>query len=186
MQQYRDGIAKHVKDIEIAMLFLNVGVMKLGRVAKITDEDMQSTINCSVLGSTYTVKALMDQILAREHKSALIITTSGLGMYPAPGNLTYSCSKSFSNFLALGLHHEFEGKVDTLSWTCGPCETGLTGYKANAMVASVDEAVDGVLKQIGNERISSGCSKHAWREVRLSFKSQLDISSMFYNIYGKK
>ena len=64
-------------------------------------------------------------MLSRGKLGALVITCSGLGIYPVPGVITYSSTKSFASFLGVGLSYELEGKIDCMSWTLGMTDTKL-------------------------------------------------------------
>lgn len=102
-------------------------------------------------------------MLARKKLGAIVVTCSGLGRYPVPGVITYSSSKTFASFLGVGLSYELEGKIDCMSWTLGMTDTKLLcmpNKKTNPLVASKKEAVDGMLRDLGRERITKGCKKH--------------------------
>lgn len=58
-------------------------------------------------------------MLARKKRSGILITSSGLGTFPAPGMATYSCAKAFSSFLGQALNYELKDKIDVLSFECG-------------------------------------------------------------------
>jgi short-subunit dehydrogenase len=73
-------------------------------------------VTINALHPIYLTKALLPQILARESKSAIVITSSGLGNAPVPGIIPYSASKSFSSFFGEALNMELKGKVDVLSF----------------------------------------------------------------------
>ena len=45
--------------------------------------------------------------------------------FPFPGVITYSATKSFTAYLAEGLHYELEGKVDVLSYRPGHVDTKM-------------------------------------------------------------
>jgi len=64
------------------MLFLNAGVFPegvWGIFPETIDEDVQACVNTNALHTIYMAKALLGQLLARNHLSALVITSSGLG-----------------------------------------------------------------------------------------------------------
>ncbi len=151
---YKEKIADKLKDIDIAMLFLNAGYLPVGPFADMSYMDIQRTVGCNALHPIYLAKVLVDQLLARNHLTALVITSSGLGIIPAPGVITYSASKSFASFLAIGLSYELEGKVDCMSWTLGMTDTKLLSMpnkKTNPLIATRKEAVDGMLRDIGRQ-----------------------------------
>ena len=115
----------------------------------------------NVLQPIYTAKVLIDQMLARNHLSAIVVTSSGLGSTPVPGSLTYSCTKTFADFLARGLNYELAGKIDCLSWQAGEVSTKMLGRPPGGRIVTTDVAVKGMLKDLGRESMSYGCLKHA-------------------------
>jgi short-subunit dehydrogenase len=58
-------------------------------------------------------------------KSAILVTTSGLGLFPCAGMLAYSSCKSFANNLAEGLNFELKDKIDVISYQAGMVNTKL-------------------------------------------------------------
>ena len=156
------------------MLFLNAGYHPVGPFADLSYMDIQRVVSCNTLHPIYTAKVLVDQMLARGKLSAIVITSSGLGINPVPGVITYSSSKSFVSFLGVGLSYELEGKIDCMSWTLGMTDTKLLSMpnkNNNPLIASRKEAVDGMLRDLGRERITKGCKKH---ELALSAYAKSD------------
>lgn len=88
-------IASQVKDLDIAMVYLNAGVFHLGPLNRISDKDCQDSVTLSTLHPIYLTKALLKQLLAREQKSAIVVSSSGFGEFPTPGMISYSASKVF-------------------------------------------------------------------------------------------
>ena len=82
VQEYQTIVADKVADIDIAMLFLNAGVMPegaIGELYKMNNDDLQAVVTVNALHPIYLAKVLINQILARNHLSAIVITSSGLG-----------------------------------------------------------------------------------------------------------
>ena len=101
-------------------------------------------------------------MINREQLSALVVTSSGLGSAPIPGCLDYSCSKSFASYLAEGLNYELKGKVDCMSWQCGKVATKLNGCEADGShCVTRTVAVNGMLRDLGKERLTYGCTPHS-------------------------
>lgn len=116
ISDYKEKIGDALKDIDIAMLFLNAGFIRVGPFQGITNQAVENDVTCNALQPIYTMKVLVDQMVARDHIAAMVITTSGLGSIALPGCTTYSASKSFSTFLGQGLAYELKGKVDCMAW----------------------------------------------------------------------
>ena len=93
----------------------------------LTNEEVQRHMNINILHVAYTAKVLATQLTSRFEKkgkkAALIITSSGLGLFPCAGCISYSCGKAFDHYLALGLNVEFAGKVDVMSYNAGMVNT---------------------------------------------------------------
>lgn len=74
-------------------------------------------------------------------KSAIIVTSSGLGAIPLSGTVTYSATKSFASFVAEGLNYELAGKVDVLSYQAGEVTTKmLNRFKTDSRTISTERA----------------------------------------------
>ena len=89
-------------------------------------------MNINVLHVVYSIKALLPLLEKRfevhKQKSAILVTSSGLGSLPFPNMLTYSASKSFASFLAEGLNYELKHKgIDVISYQAGMVKTKLLG-----------------------------------------------------------
>lgn len=109
----------------------------------------------------YTAKVLVEQMLARNHLSAIVVTSSGLGTNPYPGILTYSCTKVFVDYLARGLNFELKGKIDCLSWKSLEVATNMMKKPVGGRVVSPNTAVKGMLRDLGKYRDTYGCFVHA-------------------------
>jgi short-subunit dehydrogenase len=99
----------------------------MGPFKDLTGHEIESLVTINALHPIYLVKSLLKQILSRNARSAIVITSSGLGSAPIPGILPYSCAKSFSSFLGEGLNIELKDKVDVLSFQCGEVATKMLG-----------------------------------------------------------
>lgn len=111
----------------------------------------------------YTAKVLLKQILARKERSAIVVTSSGLGGRPIPGCVTYSAAKACSSFMAQALNYELKDKVDVLSWEAGVAGTKMFPPDQRAKKPPVGLGVDGMLKDIGYETLSYGGSTNDWK-----------------------
>lgn len=101
-------------------------------------------------------------MIKRGKLSAIVVTSSGLGSAPFPGILTYSCTKVFADYLAKGLSYELSGKIDCLSWQAGEVATKMLKKPAGGRVVTPEVAVKGMLKDLGKESITYGCSTHGY------------------------
>jgi hypothetical protein len=49
-----------------------------------------------------------------------------------------------------------------MTWEASKMATKLSGAEAGGYVASRPQAVSGMLKHLGKERLTNGCTRHAW------------------------
>jgi short-subunit dehydrogenase len=77
----------------------------------------------------YLAKVMIDKLLARKEKSAMIVTASVAGLRSMAGNTIYGCTKTFATFLGEGLSFEYKGKIDFLAWQPGYVHTKMVGFK---------------------------------------------------------
>ena len=78
IKEYKELVAEKVKDIDIAILFLNAGIIFEKYFVSHTPEQIQAEVGVNALQPIYMTKVLLDQILSRDHLSALVVTSSGL------------------------------------------------------------------------------------------------------------
>ena len=77
------------------------------------------------LHPVYLTKALLPKLLARNGRSAIIVTSSGLAGMPMPSVLCYSSTKAcVSNFFS-GLSYEVREMVDVMVWEAGATDTNF-------------------------------------------------------------
>ena len=100
-------------------------------------------------------------MLNRPQRSAIVVTSSGLGMIPVAGTCTYAATKAFVSNFAQGLSYEVEDKIDVVDYVLGEVSTKLMeNHRDNPRCVSTEVAVNGLMKDIGRERESWGCAKH--------------------------
>ena len=133
----------------------------MGCFADIDESSVEDIMLVNALHPTYLAKALINQLLARGKKSAIVVTSSVFGQRPTGGaSIVYSATKSLARFLAIGLSYELEGKSDVLSWDCGEVATKMTKKKAGCTTLDPLEAVRSILRDIGHDRVSNGDTTH--------------------------
>lgn len=106
----------------------------------------------------YLAKVLVNQLIAREERSAIVVTSSGLGCRPIAGCLTYCAANACSSFMAQALSFELKkSQVDVMSWEAGVAGTKMFPEEKRAKMTKVGPCVDAMLKDLGNgELISYG------------------------------
>lgn len=100
-------------------------------------------------------------MIKREQRSAIVVTSSGLGAVPVSGNAAYSSSKAFSSWFAQALHFEVKDKIDVLAWECGEVSTKMRNAPANGKtILTTDQAINGALRDLGKEYVTQGAFRH--------------------------
>lgn len=101
-------------------------------------------------------------MIARNHASGIVVTSSAASNRVFAGMVTYSCVKTFASFLGEGLHYELkQHNIDVLAWDPLEVGTKMLGKEANGKnVLSTDFAVHEMLKQLGRNARSHGAYKH--------------------------
>ena len=79
IDDYRTTVGTKLKGIDIAALFLNVGVASVGHFVDQSDADVESQMTINALANIYTAKVLLGQMLDRGKRCAIVTTSSGCG-----------------------------------------------------------------------------------------------------------
>jgi short-subunit dehydrogenase len=161
IKDYKEVIGAKLKDIDIALLFLNAGVGQMGLFADLDEKSVEEMMKVNALHPMYLAKALLPQMLSRGKKSAIIVTSSFLGQRPLGGaSIVYSATKSLARFLAIGLSYELDKKIDVLAWDCGEVATKHSGKKEGFNVLEDLEVCRGTFPHIGRDRVTNGHPVH--------------------------
>jgi len=185
ISDYQEKIGAVLKDIDIAMLFLNAGYIRCGSFTDISAEEIEQSCMINALQPIYTAKSLIEQIVARGQLGAIVITSSGLGSAAIPGCIDYSCTKSFASMLGEGLNFELKGKVDCMSWQSGKVSTKMNGDPVEGHCVAVETAVSGMLKDLGREELTYGCAPHAKGMFMINLFPMSVLKAKFYEGFKK-
>ena len=117
-------------------------------------------MNINALHPMYTAKVMIGQLLARSERSAIVVTSSGLGSRPIAGCVTYSSAKACSSFMAQALSYEVRDKIDVMSWEAGVAGTKMFPEERRAKMYPVGKGVDGMLRDLGRQNLTYGPYAH--------------------------
>ena len=99
----------------------------------------------------------------------MIITSSGLGAFAAPGFISYSASKAFASFLGMGLNYELKDKMDVMTFELGEARTKLVGTRKSRMIIEdISRVTKGCLRDLGYESLTYGAFVHEFSMILLS------------------
>jgi short-subunit dehydrogenase len=94
-------------------------------------------------------------------KSAIVVTSSGLGGKPISGTVAYSAAKSFASFMAEALNVECKGKVDVMSYQAGEVTTKLLKKsKTDSRTITPEMAANCSFRDLGYQPLTYGASRH--------------------------
>lgn len=126
--EYENLVVEKIKDLDIAMIFLNAGTSTPGTVCQISDRDIETQVRVNMLQPVYLTKALLPMLLKRNRKSAIVLTSSVVSWVATPGICIYSNTKAAVATFIEALHYETKGKIDVYSWDCGSVDTKLNTF----------------------------------------------------------
>jgi len=123
--QYKALVAEHLNDIDIGYLALNAGIGISKIFDKADDSVVEDVMVLNGLHVVYLAKALLPQMLKRETRSAIVITSSVASYLPLVGGSVYSATKALERLFGVSLHYETRHKIDVLVYTPGYVNTKL-------------------------------------------------------------
>lgn len=78
MAEYRSIVADKVAHLDLALVMLNAGTLIPGNYLRQSDKQVEMIYRMNLLHGVYLSKALLPQILKRDKRSALVLTSSFL------------------------------------------------------------------------------------------------------------
>ena len=76
IDKYKELIADKVRDIDVAMVYLNAGYAQPGAFEQVTLNDIQKMVNVNTLQPIYCAKVMTPKLLKRPHRSAIVVVSS--------------------------------------------------------------------------------------------------------------
>ena len=122
---------------------------------------MESIIFIDMMHAVYLTRCLVNLLLERPKKSAIIYTNSKLGMIPAPGSIVYSSTKAFLINFAQGLNYEVKNKIDVMTYNCGDTTTKLMTIEKHGFgIVSPQRASKACFRDLGSNSVTYGVASH--------------------------
>lgn len=125
IEEYQQIIGDRLKEVDVALLFLNAGTSTMGPFVQVPAKRIDEIVKVNAVHPIFTAKVLIDQMVKREKRSGIVVTSSGLAQRPIAGGLVYSASKTFASFTAVALSYEVQDKVDVMSWESAGVNTKM-------------------------------------------------------------
>ncbi len=117
----------------VDLFFANAGIAHYGPFADAPINHAEEMIRVNVLGTTYSVDAVLGHMLdaARGH---IVITSSGAGLRAFPSAAVYGATKAYDRGFAEALRHELSGTgVSVTTVFPGEVETSLHDHEPDSI-----------------------------------------------------
>ena len=162
MAEYRMHVKKAgLESLDIGILCLNAGLNHPGLVDLVDDKEFESIWNINALHVVYLLKALSNQLLRRDKRCAVLITSSISCYLIRPGSASYAATKMMISNFGEAVHYELKANVDVTVWEPGYISTTMihTANPPSCLLVPTTKAVADVLTLLGKERRTTGSFK---------------------------
>jgi NADP-dependent 3-hydroxy acid dehydrogenase YdfG len=132
------SVAAAVEDFVAAaggldLLVANAGIAHYEPVAEQSLEHIEQMTQVNWLGTVYTIKAALPQLLA-QRRGHIVVMSSGAGLRAFPGAAAYSATKAAQRMFAEALRHELAGSGVSLTTVYpGEIRTSLHAHELSRM-----------------------------------------------------
>ncbi len=93
VEQYKDILVQIYK-LDVSMVFLNAGVLTIGRFLSLKDCEIEAMVKVNLLHPILLAKAILPQLLNRKQRSAIVFTSSIASTVAMPGLACYAAAKA--------------------------------------------------------------------------------------------
>lgn len=143
------------------MLILNAGSGHLGYFNEMEEQNIENITNLNILHVVYTLRVLVNQMITRKERSAVIITSSNTGSVPLPGFNLYSSSKIFESYISRSVGYELRDKIDFISLEPWLVITNqISNDMADLLTITSDRCAEVCLRDLGNTPMTNGAMRH--------------------------
>jgi len=145
-------------------------------------------INLNLIAQSLLTRIFVPKLITRKDRCAVISLSSCFSLHPFPLSQLYHSSKKYNDFLSvsLGLEAELNKNIDFLSVLPMFVETPGTKLKANGLVSTVSQCVNGSLNDLSYESKTYGCVSHKIQGYIVSLIPEFVIRNFSLMVFGKK
>ena len=123
----------------------------------ITNERYEQVWNVTGMHVVYLMKALAWQQMARDKRSAVLITSSKAADFVFAGAQTYSATKAMVSNFGESISYELKENVDVTVWEPGEIKTAIhLKDRGGITQKTAQDSVKDILTLLGKERNTAG------------------------------
>ena len=149
-QQFWDDIARQICDLDVSVLVNNVGINRTERFNTIDPSFLRDVVAVNCTSQLLMTRLLVNSMLKRPLKSAIISISSVAGLRPLLYLSPYSATKAFNDFFSRSLHLEVGHKIDVLSLRAGYVVSNMSQLKeTGGFVLDRYECARGCIEKLG-------------------------------------
>ncbi len=186
---WRD-ITQELEYVDPAILVNNVGMGLFDLFADSGMRELRDTISVNCVAMTHLTRHLIDRMMSRKKRSAILNMSCIEGTYPYPFISIYSATKAYVDSFSRSLAGEVGHKIDVISYTPYVVKTNLSILSKSRFMISPEDCVQSCLKALGKTETTAGHWKHRlvnyvrrWyplqaRDIIYSFTKNTQIQEM--------
>ena len=139
------------------MLCLNAGLALLGPVDLVDDKKYETVWNVTGLHNVYLLKALVQKLLDRDKRVAVLFTSSMAAEMLFSGMSNYSATKAMISNYGESVHYELKSNIDVTVWEPGMVYSNFhIKDPPGMMTIEAKKAVYDALNCLGKDRKTRG------------------------------
>lgn len=149
--EFYEDIYAQIKDLDISILVNNAGAANSAHFHMIPAETHLANLRTNTGAPAMLTHTLINQLLKRPTRSAIINVSSTGHNSPIPYLGVYPATKRFLTFFSYGLHDNYKHKIDVQNLTPGWVSTKMSGFRKTPDTITPDECVRASLRDLGYE-----------------------------------
>ena len=163
-QSLKDGfygdIEAKLKDLDVSILVNNVAISFKGNIIDGDPKAMNDTCYVNMYSQVGMTNILLNRMMQREKRSAIISISSVMGTVPIAGRALYSATKAFNDHFSKALSYAYNSKIDMMTVRPQWIRTRWISNFPHFFSIPPDELVDGALNELGKCKVTYGHWKH--------------------------
>lgn len=147
--KFYEDISKQLEKVDVSILVNNAGSGTSSFFEQTEPEEHLTNIRVNAGAPAMLTHALINKLLGRKDRSAIINVSSVGHNSPLPYLGVYPATKRFLTFFSYSLHDNYSHKIDVQNLTPAWVSTKIAGFIKGTSVITADECVKGSLRNLG-------------------------------------